>query len=214
MAEILLVEKEPQRLRLWRGCLEKAGHTVMAAATIDEARDRLKASAPDITIMNARLPWAESFPFLRLLEDKSCPLLFIAADVGNRAHLEALYNGSCRVLVSPFAGKALVSAVEALLQESQERLSCGSLQLNRVHKQVLMNGQPLSLTAQEFALLQALMESPDTALTREQRLRTAWGYQGIGETRTVDVHVQRLRKKLGCDRIETVYKLGYRLRMA
>ena len=58
------------------------------------------------------------------------------------------------------------------------------------------------------------MENPETALSRQQLLHTAWGYQGIGETRTVDVHVQRLRKKLGGDRIETVYKLGYRLKMA
>ena len=70
------------------------------------------------------------------------------------------------------------------------------------------------LTAQEFALLQALMESPDSALTCEQLLRTAWGYHSAGETRTVDVHVQRLRKKMGVDWIETVYKCGYRLRLA
>ena len=63
-------------------------------------------------------------------------------------------------------------------------------------------------------LLLALMQSPETALSREELLRTAWGYQGIGETRTVDVHVQRLRRKLGSSCIETVYNHGYRLKMA
>ena len=90
----------------------------------------------------------------------------------------------------------------------------GGLRLDVQRKEATLDGEPLSLTAQEFALLQALMQSPDAALTREQLLRTAWGYQGVGETRTVDVHVQRLRRKLGATCIETVYKLGYRLRMA
>ena len=81
-------------------------------------------------------------------------------------------------------------------------------------KACLDNGEPLSLTAQEFELLQALMRSPDTPVSRQELLRTAWGYQSIGITRTVDVHVQRLRRKLGAKAIETVYKTGYRLRLA
>ena len=78
----------------------------------------------------------------------------------------------------------------------------------------MLDGERVELTAQEFALLLALMENPDMPISREQLLRKAWGYQSIGETRTVDVHVQRLRKKLGVERIETVYKCGYRLKMA
>lgn len=214
MTEILLVEKELKRVQQWYNCLEKAGYTSTIATSVEQAQQHLKESESLLTIMNARLPWAESFPFLKAMEAKACPLLFVTTDSSNQAHLKALYNGPCHVLVAPFTAKGLIHAVRALKQDSLERLSCGSLQLNRTHKQVLMDGQPLTLTAQEFALLQALMESPDTALSREQLLRTAWGYQGIGETRTVDVHVQRLRKKLGVDRIETIYKLGYRLKMA
>ena len=78
----------------------------------------------------------------------------------------------------------------------------------------LLGGRRVELTAQEFALLLALLERPDTPDSREQLLRTAWGYQSMGETRTVDVHVQRLRKKLGGEYIETVYKCGYRLKLA
>ena len=100
------------------------------------------------------------------------------------------------------------------MQTSERLLTMGGLRLDVQRKEATLDGEPLSLTAQEFALLQALMQSPDAALTREQLLRTAWGYQGVGETRTVDVHVQRLRRKLGATCIETVYKLGYRLRMA
>jgi DNA-binding response OmpR family regulator len=116
--------------------------------------------------------------------------------------------------VRPFENQTLLDAAQELLQEAEKRLTLGSLEINLEDRAVHLAGEPLTLTAQEFALLQALMQNPETALSREQLLRTAWGYQGIGETRTVDVHVQRLRKKLGVERIETVYKLGYRLKMA
>ena len=79
---------------------------------------------------------------------------------------------------------------------------------------VSIDGRVEKLTDQECLLLQALMLSPDTAVSREDLLRTAWGYQSMGITRTVDVHVQRLRRKVGGDRIETVYRTGYRLRTA
>ena len=118
------------------------------------------------------------------------------------------------MLCAPFDGKRLVEAVAQLMHLSDRVLTLGGLQLDVQGKQATLDGERLTLTAQEFALLQALMESPDAALTREQLLKTAWGYQGIGETRTVDVHIQRLRRKLGASYIETVYKLGYRLKMA
>ena len=88
------------------------------------------------------------------------------------------------------------------------------MSLDETERVALLDGRRVELTAQEYALLLALMETPDTPVSREQLLRTAWGYQSMGETRTVDVHVQRLRKKLGNDYIETVYKCGYRLRLA
>lgn len=77
-----------------------------------------------------------------------------------------------------------------------------------------MAGERLTLTAQEFALLEVLVKTPGAAVSRETLLRTAWGYQDLGETRTVDVHIQRLRRKLGKSCIETVYKTGYKLKMA
>jgi DNA-binding response OmpR family regulator len=101
-----------------------------------------------------------------------------------------------------------------LLSETNSHLSIGALRLDLEHRECTLDGENLALTAQEFSLLQALMESPDSPLTREELLRTAWGYHSAGETRTVDVHIQRLRRKIGTSCIETVYKLGYRLKMA
>ena len=100
-------------------------------------------------------------------------------------------------MLAPFDGKALVNAVAELLRITDTRLTIGGLSLDVEKHHATLDGKTLILTAQEFALLQALMQSPDAALSREQLLRTAWGYQGIGETRTVDVHIQRLRRKIG-----------------
>ena len=214
MADILILETDELLGGQMQGLLTQSGHDCRLAQTISQAEGHL--SYPDrlLLVMNARLPWTDCHPFLKQVAQRGWPVLFVTEDAANQAHLKALYPGASRVLVRPCAGKDLIRQVEELASASRDRLSYGSLQINLTDKQVLLEGRPLSLTAQEFALLEALMQSPETALSREQLLRTAWGYQGIGETRTVDVHVQRLRKKLGGDRIETVYTLGYRLRMA
>ena len=214
MAEILIMEPDVRLSGKMCDVLNRAGHHCTSAGTVSDGLASVQEGKRLLTILNARLPWADSFSFLRALEEKGWPLLFMTADPANSDHLRAMYQGACSVLTTPFDGRGLVSAVNDLMQTSERLLTMGGLCLDVQRKEATLDGQPLSLTAQEFALLQALMQSPDAALTREQLLRTAWGYQGVGETRTVDVHVQRLRRKLGATCIETVYKLGYRLRMA
>jgi len=127
------------------------------------------------------------------------------------SHLRALYGGPSDVITVPFSQKALLAKVTALLGNE---VPLGTLTVDEAERVALLDGERVELTAQEYALLLALMENADMAVSREQLLRKAWGYQSMGDTRTVDVHVQRLRKKLGGERIETVYKCGYRLKMA
>lgn len=214
MAEMLIIENDKQSAVKMALALTKAGHGCRAVESPAQAKEHLTALGSGLVIINARLPWKESHPFLAGLAVRKCPVLFITREPDAKAHLQAMYAGPSRVLVRPFSDPELIAQAEALMKETENRLTLGSLEIDLADKAVRLRGEPLNLTAQEFALLQALMENPETALSREQLLRTAWGYQGIGETRTVDVHVQRLRKKLGVDRIETVYKLGYRLKMA
>ena len=214
MAAILIIDPDmTTRLRMCEA-LEAANHHCIQAESIAEGHEIIKHSTRMLTILNARLPWAESFSMLRLLEEKSWPLLFVTAEVNNVRHLRALYQGPRGVLLSPFDGAQLRHSVAMLLSETNSQLTLGALRLDIEHRECTLDGESLPLTAQEFSLLQALMESPDSPLTREELLRTAWGYQNAGETRTVDVHIQRLRRKIGTSCIETVYKLGYRLKMA
>lgn len=214
MADILIIEPDLQTGYRMSEALAPQDHACRTVTTVSEGADLLLDGTRMMTVLNARLPWTESAALLRLLEDRGCPVLFVTADESNAAHLQALYQGNCGVLLAPFDASGLREAVSELLAQTQRLLTIGALRLDADRHEATLAGEQLTLTAQEFALLHALMLSPDAALSREQLLRTAWGYQNVGETRTVDVHIQRLRRKLGPSCIETVYKHGYRLKMA
>jgi len=214
MADILLIEPDPHMGYQMSEVLALAGHECQTVTSVAACAEALEYCPRLLVILNARLPWTESFTLLRVLEERGWPVLFITTDAGNADHLRALYSGYCDVLHTPISAVSLLHTVETLLAETNRLLTIGPLKLDTERREATLAGEQLTLTAQEFALLHALMQSPDAALSREELLRTAWGYQGIGETRTVDVHVQRLRRKLGPSCIETVYKHGYRLKMA
>ena len=156
----------------------------------------------------------QSVELLSRAQENDWPVLFLTAEAANVAHLQSLFDLPCDALVHPFSPKQLMNAVENLLLLAQSLLRAGPLRLDTLHHRVTMAGEHLTLTAQEFALLEVLVKTPGAAVSRETLLRTAWGYQDLGETRTVDVHIQRLRRKLGKSCIETVYKTGYKLKMA
>ncbi len=214
MADILIIDPDLQTGYRLCETLLPAGHNCRSVCSTQEGMALLEGGARLMTILNARMPWTECAPLLRLLEERGCPVLFITAEEANAAHLRAIYAGMCSVLPVPFEPAALRQAVAALLARTRSLLTIGALRLDADRREATLDGEHLTLTAQEFALLHALMLSPDAALSREELLRTAWGYRDVGETRTVDVHIQRLRRKLGASCIETVYKHGYRLKMA
>lgn len=164
-----------------------------------------------LVMMDAQLRWTTCRPLLEAFQKHGCPILFLTGDRKMSAHLRALYGGRSDVLTVPFSQKALYAKVHNALGECAP---LRELSVDEKERVALLDGRRVELTAQEFALLLALMEKPDIPVSREQLLRRAWGYQSMGETRTVDVHVQRLRKKLGGEYIETVYKCGYRLKLA
>ena len=167
--------------------------------------------APPLVVLDAAMKWSACRPLFEKCHAWNCPVLFLTGDRRMSTHLKALYAGPSDVLTLPFSPKALLGKVHALLDRHQP---VREIAVDEGERVALLDGRRVELTAQEMALLLALMEKPDTPVSREQLLRKAWGYQSMGETRTVDVHVQRLRKKLGDECIETVYKCGYRLRLA
>ncbi len=214
MASILIIEPDLATGVRMRGALESAHHHCIVATSVAEGIDVAKHSTRLTTILNARLPWTQSVALLHALEERDWPILFVTTESGNAGHLQSLYAGPSGVLLAPFDAQQLRHGVAMLLSATNSQLTVGALRLDVENREATLDGEDLPLTAQEFSLLQALMESPDAPLTREELLRIAWGYKNAGETRTVDVHIQRLRRKLGSSCIETVYKHGYRLKMA
>ena len=209
MARILIYGTDENVSHKLSQVMQKEGFSVQvcdAFTSIPAPEDQ-----PTLVVLDARLKWAVCRPLFHDIQSAGYPVLFLTAAQEMTSHLRALYRGQSDVLMLPFSPKTAIMKSLALLGHSDP---LRELTINEAERVALLDGERVELTAQEYALLLALMENPDMPISREQLLRKAWGYQSMGETRTVDVHVQRLRKKLGVERIETVYKCGYRLKMA
>ena len=211
MATILIYEPNEALAQKLCDSLKKEQYNAIRCDEHDHELPIAEGEPAPLIILDARLKWTLCRPLLETFSRRGCPILFVTGDRSMSAHLRALYAGAGDVLLAPFTHKALKTKLHSLLGEPAPRCEFA---LDEQERAVLLDGRRVELTAQEYALLNALMEKPDVPVSREQLLRTAWGYQSMGETRTVDVHVQRLRKKLGGDYIETVYKCGYRLKLA
>lgn len=214
MANILCLETDQRYARRICDALRRAGHSCRQAESIGDALRIVQTGERMVTILSAKLPWKESYELLCELRAERWPVLFLTNSDASAEHLRAVYRSCCDVLSWPCSGRKLADAVAKLSETGENTLVCGGLQLSLNERLARRNGEDIPLTAQEFELLKVLMESPNKAVSREQLLRTAWGYQSMGETRTVDVHVQRLRRKIGADAIETVYRMGYRFSLA
>lgn len=210
MATILIFEPNRQIAHKLCDALTKEKHDVKLCSDQNGLPTDIPENEKTLVLLDASMKWINCRPLLEQSLRLNCPLLFLTADRRMSAHLRALYAGQSDVLVAPFQLKTLHAKVTALTGGEQP---LRELAVDEAEGVALLDGRRVELTAQEMALLLALMEKPDIPVSREQLLRKAWGYQSMGETRTVDVHVQRLRKKLGDEYIETVYKCGYRLRM-
>lgn len=214
---VMVLEPDAERRQMLAQTLMQSGFRCFMADSVHDAlpfyQDR-QDSACMLTILNARLPWCESVELLSRAQENDWPVLFLTAEAGKRYPPAIAVRPAVRRAGAPLLPKQLMNAVENLLLLAQSLLRAGPLRLDTLHHRVTMAGEHLTLTAQEFALLEVLVKTPGAAVSRETLLRTAWGYQDLGETRTVDVHIQRLRRKLGKSCIETVYKTGYKLKMA
>jgi len=146
---------------------------------------------------------------------ENTPVIFLTA-MGNLAdRVKGLKLGADDYIVKPFETIELLARIEAVLRRTHRSMNSFSLDntvINLESRVVSVNGSEIEITLREFELLEILIKNKNIALSREKLLKLAWNYDYFGETRTVDVHIQKLRKKLNWeDRIKTVYKLGYRL---
>lgn len=215
---ILIVEDDQAIAQLIAMTLHIADHQTMLCADGAEALRWLARNTCDLMILDVMLPGLDGFSLMEALKESGRPLppvLFLTAKLDVADRVRGLRLGAEDYLLKPFHPVELQARVDGILRRHRQEgevLRVLDVLLDRGSRAVTKDGQPIELTPQELALLEMLMRHKNMALSREQLLQTAWGYDYLGGTRTVDMHIQRLRRKLGWeDVIRTVFKLGYRL---
>lgn len=214
MALILVAEDETALNRLICKNLRVVGHTTLSAEDGETALQLSKEHHPDLILLDVMLPKLDGFEVKRQLE-QDIPVIFVTAKVGLTDKLNGLNLGAEDYITKPFEMLELLARIRTVLRrcgKSDRYFLWKGLQVDLMAHQATKDGQPIELTPQEYSLLETLILNRNIALSREKLLQSAWGYDYEGETRTVDNHILRLRKKLGLEQeIQTVYKLGYRL---
>ena len=220
-SDVLVVEDEPDIRRLIVHHLERDGFRCRTAATGPEALTAVSAAVPDLVVLDLMLPGMDGLEVCRRLRASiaTLPIIMLTAKADEVDRVVGLELGADDYVVKPFSPKELVARVRAVLRragrmDGARTLNAGGITLDPARHQVLVDGAEIALTPKEFELLQSLMESAGRVLSREHLLNRVWGYARADEieSRTVDVHVRRLRAKLGAARarITTVKTVGYR----
>ena len=213
MAEILIVEDGPSINELVRKNLCLAGHHCTQVFDGDEAIAVLGREKFDLIILDIMLPGADGYEVLEQIQ--GTPVIFLTAKSELSDKLRGLRRGADDYITKPFQMLELVARVEALLRrtkKTEQYFELDHVRLDFARRVIFVNGIPADCTPKEYELFETLVRNRNIALSREKLLDLVWGYDFGGGTRTVDVHIQRLRAKLGLEnRIATVYKLGYRL---
>ncbi len=220
---VLVVDDEPDITALVAYHLAKAGYRVSTAANGPDALRAAREERPDVVVLDLMLPGASGYEVLqelrRLDETRQVGVILLTSRREEADRIRGLSLGADDYLTKPFSPAELALRVGALLRrlsapavEAGSTLSAGGLSIDRSAHRVTLHGEELPLTATEFKLLLTLVERRGRVQSRPQLLETVWEAQPDIQTRTVDMHVQRLRTKLGDmgEMIETVRGFGYR----
>jgi two-component system alkaline phosphatase synthesis response regulator PhoP len=223
--KILIVEDEKDILQLVKLYLEKEGFRTASAMTGTDGLRLVKTEHPDLIILDLMLPEMDGLEVckrIRLNQDTALlPILMLTAKAEESDTVIGLELGADDYVTKPFSPKALVARVKALLRRlernaniAQTQYHYGPLLVDLSRHEVRLKGVEVPLTAKEFGLLEHLVRNVGRVLTRDVLLNAVWGYDYYGTTRTVDVHVRRLKQKLPFldDAIISVKSLGYKLR--
>ncbi len=214
MAHILIVEDEEAINRLIKQNLRLAGHDCTQVFDGLEAKKVLEEENTfDLIIMDVMLPYMDGFTLMQYV--KEIPVIFLTAKSQLEDKITGLTSGAWDYLTKPFEMLELIARINLVLEKTQKDnkgIWINDVYVNLEARTVSRDGEEIELAKQEFDLLEILIRNRNIALSREKLLDLAWGYDYMGDTRTVDVHITKLRKKLNLEQyIKTVYKTGYRL---
>ena len=223
MSTILLVEDEPTLSETLRYNLEREGYTVLTAADGVHGLELARREHPDLLILDIMLPRLDGFSVCRILRQESdLPILMLTARQDEVDRIAGLELGADDYVAKPFSLGELLARVRAIMRRtdrqptgSREVLDAGALRVDTGSRRAWRAGAELTLSQKEFDLLTCLIRNRGMALSRDVLLERVWGYDFLGDSRTVDVHIRWLREKVETDPgrpmyIQTVRGVGYR----
>jgi len=221
MATVLVVDDERNIVELTRLYLSNDGYTVLSAYDGLEALEMIREERPDLVVLDIMLPNLDGWELCRRLRQggNDVPIIMLTARGEDVDRIVGLELGADDYVVKPFNPRELVARVKAVLRRSTGEnrapkvLRLGNLEMDSERREAHVAGHEIKLRAKEFDLLLAFAERPGLVFSRDQLLDRVWGYDFAGGTRTVDVHVARLRDKLSDSgvSIETIWGIGYKL---
>jgi two-component system alkaline phosphatase synthesis response regulator PhoP len=225
VARILVVEDSPDIADLLRHYLERADHVVDVVTSGPAVLTQVHVSRPDLVLLDLMLPGLDGLAVCQALRQDprttAVPIIMLTARGEEGDRIRGLELGADDYVVKPFSPKEVVARVAALLRRVERPsgtaaagpLQYGPIAMDLERHAVLVDGDEVRLTAKEFLLLQYLIENRGRVLSRDRLLSDVWGYQFTGGTRTVDVHVRRLREKIPllATALTTIKQFGYRL---
>ena len=220
---ILIVEDERDVLDLLALNLRKAGFTISTASDGAAGLRKVRNESPALIVLDLMLPKMSGLEICKILKSdpatRQIPVLMLTAKAEEIDRIVGLEFGADDYVTKPFSPREVALRIRAILRRSdgkpdEEHLSAGPIVIDPARHEVSVHGKRVNLTSLEFKLLRTLMQRRGRVQDRDRLLNEVWGYEAVIDTRTVDTHVRRLRKKLGkaADAIESVRGFGYRLR--
>lgn len=215
MNKILIVEDEEAIANLIKMNLKNAGYYCDVSYNGKDGADKMQTEHYDLCLLDIMLPEVNGYELLDYAKSIDLPVIFLTAKGETADKVKGLQAGADDYITKPFEVLELLARVENILRRFEKTARCIDildLHIDTVSRTVTKSGVPLKLTYKEFDLLLLFVRNPNVALYREVIYEHVWDSTYMGDSRTVDLHVQRLRKKAGLEnQIEAVYKVGYRL---
>lgn len=215
MIKILIVDDEKPICDLIDLNLSAAGYDCTAVQDGIQAIEAVEKDEYDLVLLDIMLPGADGYDVMEYIKPLKIPVIFISAKHEVKDRVKGLKLGADDYLIKPFDVVELVARVEAVLRrynKTETKIVIGDIEIDSVGRRVKRAGQPVPLTSKEFDLLKLFVENRNVALFRETLYEKVWEDEYFSDSRTLDLHVQRLRRKLGWEHnLVAVYKVGYRL---
>ena len=213
--KILVVEDEAPIRDLISINLQLVGYEVFTAEDGIMAEEFLEKQRVDLILLDVMIPGIDGFSLIEKIKKHNTPVIFVTAKESVLDRVKGLRLGADDYIIKPFETMELLARIEVVLRrynKNDNHIKFKNIEVDTKQRTVKLNNKEIYLTIKEYELLILLLKNKNIALSREQILEKVWGFEYGGETRTVDIHIQRIREKLDLkNNIKTVFKVGYRL---